>query len=164
MLLFYIVGIIEFLLLFIFVANEKNLHATVSVLGFALLTHFGFHIDLFNYVKENWFNVLLYSVVYVAAGLVWSFPKWFFFLRNMRDKYLELKKQNKSESYILSDLGVIPPLASQHKTKIIGWISYWPISIVWTLLDDFITKIFTEIFNLFSGLYQKMSDSVFKKK
>lgn len=59
-------------------------------------------------------------------------------------------------------LGEIPPLARRHKGEIVSWISYWPISVVWTLLDDFMKKLFNEIYNLFAGVFQRISNSQFK--
>jgi len=62
---------------------------------------------------------------------------------------------------IQNDNPAIPPL-SQNKTKITGWMVYWPISIVLFFFEDFLSKLFDAIYDMFSNVYQRISDSVFK--
>ncbi len=150
-----VLAILEVLFLFIFVATEKGAWATISVLLFVALSHFVAGVDVVGMVTNNWLSIIFYSIAYLVVGSVWSFAKWFFYLRGRRTDFLERKKWDKSAKIDI-------PQASDNKSRIIRWLSYWPVSIVWTLIDDFITKIFTEIYNTFSGYYQKIADSVFK--
>lgn len=55
----------------------------------------------------------------------------------------------------------IPPL-SRNKARITGWMVYWPISFVLFFFEDFLAKIFDAIYDMFSNVYQRISDSVFK--
>jgi len=52
------------------------------------------------------------------------------------------------------------PLASDNKSKIIAWMSFWPCSIIGFILNDPIRKMFKFIFNALRGSYQKISDSI----
>lgn len=53
------------------------------------------------------------------------------------------------------------PVATANKAKITAWMAFWPCSMLSTLLNDPIRRLFKYLFKLFQGLYQKMSDWVF---
>jgi len=55
----------------------------------------------------------------------------------------------------------IKPMASKHKTSITEWIAFWPISFVWTMINDPVRKIVNYIFSRIKNLFQRMSDSMF---
>lgn len=57
---------------------------------------------------------------------------------------------------------VITPQASENKKLITTWISHWPISVFWTLLNDPIKKLINYIFENISHLFQNMSNRIFK--
>jgi hypothetical protein len=42
------------------------------------------------------------------------------------------------------------------KSVIVSWISYWPLSILGTIMNDPFRRLFTWIYNSFSGLYGKI--------
>lgn len=52
------------------------------------------------------------------------------------------------------------PSASRCKSNIIGWICFWPFSLIVTLLTDPVRKIVTFIFNRISKSYQKLADKI----
>jgi hypothetical protein len=43
------------------------------------------------------------------------------------------------------------------------WMSFWPMSLLWTLLNDPIRKLFTEIYTRISGTLQKIADREYEK-
>lgn len=53
------------------------------------------------------------------------------------------------------------PLVSRNKGKIIGWMTYWPWSGLWMLINDPIRRIFRYLYEHISGLLQRMSDRIF---
>lgn len=55
------------------------------------------------------------------------------------------------------------PTASNNKAKIVTWISHWPISLLWTMINDPIKKLLNKIFNLFKGLFQQISNIILKE-
>lgn len=169
-------------------------------------------------------------VCYFFFGTIWAFGKWYFYLCNVRDFYLELKKnyikENKLENdflqdAILSDINercseeeknrvqkqaninyafvkvvmdkmkfyqrpnfsnfgeeyfdsyaasrkvslivmAIKPLASSHKNRIIQWIAFWPVSCIWTLINDPIRKFATYIYNKQKKVFGIIGDNIFK--
>jgi len=62
--------------------------------------------------------------------------------------------------------GVYPvnmaPKASDHRGQIIGWMIYWPWSLVWTLINDPVVRLFKWIYRQIQGLLQKISDHAFR--
>lgn len=57
---------------------------------------------------------------------------------------------------------VLIPQASENKKLITTWISHWPISVFWTMLNDPIKKFINYIFESISHLFQGMSNKIFK--
>src|ERR1035437_5071120 len=56
------------------------------------------------------------------------------------------------------------PRASNNKARIVSWMSLWPCSMIGTLLNDPIRRVFNFLFNQFKNLYQKMSDHVLRNE
>ena len=48
-------------------------------------------VDVFDFVKLHTVASLGYAGLYLVVGIVWSFIKWFSFLHNYRDTFLEAK-------------------------------------------------------------------------
>lgn len=136
-------------------------------------------LKVLTYAYHNPFSIVAGLLIYIVAGVIWSHVKWRLFLHDVKDYYKQILTQvQASKSYkgdevdakfaakrdTVSRFNVedIPPRASRKKLKITGWIMYWPISIIWSIADDFILRLFNRIFELIRGSYQNASDSVFK--
>ncbi len=128
----------------------------------------------------------IYVLVYVAIGVAWSFVKWFSFLIQFRDQFRK-DKEIFLLTHKLDPNGPIPdslldafinrgysfrefkgnslnnkPRASNNKSRIVAWMSLWPCSVVGTVLNDPIRRLFNFLFGQFKALYQKMSDHVLR--
>lgn len=55
------------------------------------------------------------------------------------------------------------PTANKNKARIVTWISHWPISLLWTMINDPIKKLLNKIFNVFKGMFQHISNMIFKE-
>ena len=158
----------EIALLFILVINECETAATASLFIFGLIVHFFTKLNVLQFFRENGTFILELAAIYIGAGLAWSVAKWYFFVRDKRAEYdaivEEFKKGDKKDFkwQVERRVGEIPPRAVRHKREIVSWISYWPISVVWTLLDDFLKKLFHRIYDLFAGVFQRISNAQFK--
>jgi hypothetical protein len=160
----------------------------IATLGVAQLLHMA---DVPAYVRGHAGQILLYALIYVVAGVAWSFAKWFSYLISYRDKFREAKAEF-LKSKNLNPIGQVPdeymsyfrdflrnefswdrpnrglavlvrPQASDNKARIVAWMSLWPLSFIGTVLNDPIRRLFNSLFNRFKALYQKMSDKVFAK-
>ncbi len=138
--------------------------STLTLIGSVIAAHYLHVFELIPYVKTHLLNSIIYTICYIGIGIFWSFPKWFFFLRNERDKTREYLNEQQESSYGWANPPKINiPQASDNKGKIIAWMIYWPFSLVGTLLNDPVRKLFNLIFDQFKNLYQKMADSIFKE-
>jgi hypothetical protein len=52
-------------------------------------------------------------------------------------------------------------MARNFKGKITSWMVYWPWSMIVTLIDDPIRRLFRGIYNAIQGMLQRMSDRAF---
>lgn len=76
-------------------------------------------------------------------------------------KFVENKN---SYSYNGADYKRVPttaPSAFKNKARIIRWMSFWVISALWSLVDDFITGIFRRIYQQIATMLQNMADRQF---
>jgi hypothetical protein len=131
--------------------DEDNYGASIIfVLTMVILYFFGnseFFKNLGLIIIQTPEKFLITIGCYLVIGLLWSIAKWFFFLRKIRDDY--------DPSY--SSFRISNYKASNHKERITHWMMYWPLSAVWTLINDPFKRMFDEIFRKFSSLYDKMS-------
>lgn len=51
--------------------------------------------------------------------------------------------------------------AGDHKHRIMNWMALWPFSMLGSLIDDLLIRLWNRLYNLFIRVYQRMSDSVF---
>lgn len=114
-------------------------------------------IDLFTFVKDHPFLTLGRIGIYIGVGVVWSFFKWYFYLTNVKEKLLYKYNNDLSKVY---DYEI--PVASSNKSRIITWMSYWPFSALWTLINEPFKKTFKFIYSKIEGIFQAMSDRIFK--
>jgi len=56
----------------------------------------------------------------------------------------------------------IKPKIRNSKTSVIMWIGYWPLSLVWFIINDAVREIAETIYNYISGVFQRISDRMFK--
>ena len=73
---------------------------------------------------------------------VYGFKVWGSQVKNMKDIVVQ-----------------IMPNGTDNKASIIAWISYWPLSLTATLLNNPFRKLWLYIYSLCSGLYDKISMS-----
>jgi hypothetical protein len=144
------------------VATEKDIH------GFAI---FGTLIaaglcwkSLVALGSIAWPFLLIGVGVYALAGGAWSVFRWFKYCR----EYIA-KNPYKSDMLDYSSGREVRLTAteyyskklkpSEHKSRLIGWIAYWPWSLVWNIVGDTLTAIYDALANV----YQKTADAVIKK-
>src|SRR5690606_21834409 len=109
------------------------------------------------------------------AGVVWAFLKWYFKCRDKREELLEGKSnwidmhgdasfEGKSnwidmhgDASWAKHVNNSRPKAKDNKSRIMRWIGYWPTSMIWTLLDDFLTRVVRTVYNHISTCFEKIS-------
>jgi hypothetical protein len=132
--------------------EEDGFLANIALIGTCLLLYFFGNSEFFksigNYIIENPNKVFFILLGYLILGTIWSVFKWFFYLRVIRD-------ENKGGKINLSRY-----TASTHKSMIIHWMLYFPLSATWTLINDPVKKLFELILENFGGIYDKMANKI----
>lgn len=89
---------------------------------------------------------------YAVAGVLWSVYRWYRFVQKTAFEFREehgnvLDNEDKeSLKYRLK--------VSNHKSNIIGWIAYWPWSLLWNITGDFFNMLYDAMVNA----YQHIAD------
>lgn len=112
-----------------------------------------------------WPLLLLALVGYAVIGGVWSVYRWFRYCR----QYIFENPFDKENVWDYKDGQKVRLTAtehfkkklrpSEHKSRLIGWIVYWPWLVIWNIVGDVVTGIYEALTNV----YQKTADSVIKK-
>lgn len=108
--------------------------------------------NFFHFMSVNPGIVILSIIGYFLAGICWSIFKWFIYLKEIRSNMRE-----KPDGY--SRIQYSP---HNNKGRIIHWMLYWPLSALWTLIDDPVRKLFSAAFHRFEGIYQGITDQIMK--
>lgn len=143
--------------------------------------------ETLEFVRNYGIWVPAYVAAYVGAGVLWSFVKWWSYLMNFRrafrqarDRFLasrlagapyqadELKAYFRSHlrefgKYGSAIVDFKVPQAQDNKGRIVAWIGFWPLSILGTVLNDPIRRLCALSFNWLRGLYQRLSNRIFRE-
>ena len=138
---------------------DGRIATTFLVIGLGLFFFLG-NVDLFfslmDFIKDEPLKFILYVGSYLIVGAIWSVVKWYYFLLDYKKDYLERKSRS---TYPVSfDI----PTAKNYKGDIIMWMSYWVVSIFWTFVHQWVHKIWNNIFSKLEGVYNKISNHIFK--
>lgn len=185
---FWALVVIEIVLLFLFVEWENGVGATVSLLVFGAALQFFGDTDILGYVMSNPVQLLIIAAAYFAIGAVWSIIKWYIFCKDRLEEYNELKseflrskglpekvsdpipveyrtewkkkledRRNYRSDRLLSEA----PLVRHHKAQVLRWMSFWPISVIWSLINDFVKRVCKSIYLRIAKFLQRVSDNIF---
>lgn len=115
---------------------------------------------------------ILLLLAYFAAGTAWIVGKWFSFVYLTRDKYLEIRKEllgrGETQSYIndfaARKIGVksVPLVVRDYKSQLFLWWAFWPLSLLWTVIDDPLKRLWRLSYKLVATSLQNISDRAFK--
>jgi hypothetical protein len=182
---FWLLLVSETILLFVLVEWDQGALATVTFLVTMLLLQFLGNVNLYGYVIGHPWTVVLGAAGYFAVGTLWAIAKWWFYVREQRAWYDELRAaylrgyRIDAQQAVPEDLQhqwqrcltqakrsrrplEVRPLAARHKAEILHWMSYWPWSFSWTMLKDPIRKAFLTIYHDIAEHLQKISDRAFQ--
>ena len=185
---FWALVVSEIILLFAFVNYDNGFGATISLLVFgACLQWFG-QVDIIHYVSARPWAVGGALLAYFVLGLTWGIIRWYFFCLDRIRKYKELKnkflegkhlplntvmpEELRGEwdkvldtayaegNYLRSRLST-PPKVGDNKNRIISWMTFWIPSMIWFFINDFVKRVFKEIYQYIHGFLQRIADNMF---
>jgi hypothetical protein len=185
-LVFWLLVLIDFIIITALVENESGTWATVV----AVLTVLGFNFvekgQIFKTIHDNPLHTAELIGLYFVLGASWSFFKWWTFLHKEDKKYQEFKAEflEKYKATALTpELSVkledalneknrfadenkrvhdVPPSARKFKAVLVRWATYWPFSMVGFALNDIVRKAWNYIYDLFQTTYQRISNYMFR--
>ena len=140
------------------VALEKESYGWLWGIGIITLLAHEFLSDFspIGYIVANPMTIVYGVIGYLVVGMNWGFVKWWFFTRAAATAYREARDRKypnmpagemltpEQRERLFNDFVIpskyVPILTdrrvSNYKTRIITWVTYWPISMFWTLLND----------------------------
>jgi len=125
-------------------------------------------------IKESPWILYIGIPAYVVIGVGWSIAKWALYVNKEAIRYKEQRQQFlKAEGLSADPDTTVPkalkrrwqvqqpakPSARQCKWKIITWMCYWPLSVMWSILDEPWRYIYEALANVF----QKISDKIYSR-
>lgn len=152
---------------FIIVEKDSFSGGIIELILLFLFLQFMGRMDIWGYVAGNPGWIALLILGYFVTGFAWSFLKWWLYVkekaekvRKERDKFLAENKNNAEGWRIPFDLN--KPIAMEHKGGIAIWVIYWPFSLVWSFINDFIKRVVRQIITCLKGWYQGIAYSAYQ--
>lgn len=170
---FWVLVLAEFCFLTWFVESEWGIASLVSIALFVVGIWWLADIPVWTWMKNNPGQLALYCIYYIVAGLVWSVFKYYFVLKRVQRFIKSCKKEwerNKGEFPVeikdFKDYVASQKCTWNYKTdtdferstkRLVFWSAFWPTSMVWTVLNDPIRRLFKFlIYDVFIGIYRAM--------
>lgn len=160
--------------LFAAVYSDRYFQASVDVLLLLVLLSITGNIhlsDSWQYILHNPIAILGGALAYLGIGVVWSMIKWRLMLRRFKNmlsahRKTETSDPGRSLPYELERKGLrvtadgkVRLEVDNFKTKIIGWMTYWWVSVPVWILGDALHELFETLYLSVRRFYQQMADS-----
>lgn len=226
---FWFILAVEFCVVLWCLEFERFGWATLTLIATVLGLHLLGNANVFSWIWGHPWQFAGLIGCYFVAGTIWGIVKWWFFVRDVRDRYedekkiwcsvkrlkqdveslrsrLEKVKKADADSEYASKLQrevtayeqavksgggltdalkpfwkahvdeytwydhldrrvhLTKPEPSEYKSRILGWMSLWPCSFIWTMLNDPIKRLFKEIYRCVSRLLVAISNSAWRRQ
>lgn len=172
------------------VSEEEGYKAFASVAIFLVLIHLLGDASMLSWIQDNPIVLFKNILLYIGIGVTWSVCKFYFTLCKTKREIKELRKTFGESSDSVDATGddnknnvstrwvfyVRKHYEDQHRfnyskenpldfklqyDRILFWMTYWPLSMFWTILNDPITRFFKWLYHeVLIGLFRKMHDSI----
>jgi hypothetical protein len=182
---FWLLLAVEIILVFVLLEWDQGVIATLTFLATLLLLQFLGDVNLYGYVIQHPLSVAIGAAGYFALGTLWAIAKWWFYVREQRAWYDELRagflrlhgfephgampeelQHSWQHCLTLAEKNGqrldVRPLAAGHKRDIVRWMYCWPWSFSWTMIKDPVRKAFLTIYQNIAEYLQEISDRAFK--
>jgi hypothetical protein len=145
-----------------------------------VVLNYASHVPIIKFVLSDPKRTALLVLAYFAVGAIWGVVKWVFFVHSQLEQYNEAKARFLAENKLTAidtpkaafdfrefisrrfSRVEVNPQVSNHKADVTFWMSYWPFSALWTLINDPVRKFFRMIYTYLQGTMQSISDRMFK--
>jgi len=111
------------------------------------------------YIVYNPGIVVFGVVAYIILGVLWSFCKWYMYLKDYKREFDTYHAKWKTDNPTPESSRINP---KENKSRLISWMAYWPLSACWFIMHKPFTRLYNWIFEKVSKTYQQIADKVFK--
>ncbi len=149
--------------------------------------------NVYSWVWQNPYEVILWAASYIGIGFLWSLTKFYFRVNSeqmqsrMRVEY-DLANGNHADVQIMRNKNrekpvadFVPetlnieawakdsrqnpahPLSGENTRKILGWWSWWPVSVFSTITREFFLKLFENLFNSLKNVYVLIASAAVRR-
>lgn len=144
------------LVLSLFVEDEHKLIWPFLAIYLCLAWHYNVLVldnEFWASLSENWMIYVGYFLTYMFTGFAWSVLKLRMYAKDYIDKtnypnYFSNMKTNQDKALYMLNM---------NKQRILGWILYWPLSLLHFVSYDMFVRIYNMLFN---GLLKRVYMSV----
>ncbi len=162
--------------------SERPTSAFVLLVIYAIVLGITGSFNVVDWVLRNPLELLKYVAGYVAIGVGWAWIRWEFFINVIDRQYNEFRSEylttkgltelvtdaQKKEFLDLADVHgfgstVIPVRVNRNKARLILWMTYWPFSMPWTLIDEPVKRTFEFLYLQLGSALQARSNQKFSK-
>jgi hypothetical protein len=99
------------------------------------------------------------AAVYLPLGVCWSLFRWNWIVGNAITELLKSRKSYGDDKERWAEyVDDYTPKASSNKERICFWIAYWPLSIAWFVVSDFITELVEKIYARIAKWFDAISE------
>ena len=166
---------------------ENGWFPTLVVGGSLLAFHYLLGVPVFSYIWENIGLLALYVLGYGIIGGVYSVFKWYRYSLITKERIKEAEKEFLVSKGVLGDVmsdelklewgeyfksrperlfdhkGIEDaiPQWHTHKALLMQWVTYWPWSLVWTVINDPIRRFVRFIVRQLQQVYQHITDVLY---
>jgi hypothetical protein len=153
-------------------------NATISIAVTIGILQFVFGIPIGQFIWEHPFKTLIFCTGWTGLGICWFIFKWDRFTKRHKKWYkdaLAVFLENKRKDALTEDMKAewweyfrtkryygetieYRPKFRNHKDELVGWLIYWPWSIIETFLFDFFVEFYNWIYEKFQVVLQRIME------
>ena len=145
--------------------SEHSVGATVALALVLVILQLFTDVHPFTYILNDPLRAAVIAAAYVAVGIGYLWYKWSSYTR-MAARYIKAymaehpsAASNEAARYL--GYRSAPLKVNDYRTRIMGWMIYWPLSLAWTLLNDPIRRLYDAIYNCIAKSLQEISNRAF---
>lgn len=154
------------------IASEKRapFWGATGALLLVMILEFTTDIKAFTYAFDHPVNALMIIVAYVIFGNGYAVAKWRSFIRLVNEQIQDAALENNGAVDLARNpvtvaghrINKVPLQVRAYKADFMTWALFWPMSFVWTVINDPIRRLYNAIYNALASRLQRMSDDMFK--
>ena len=149
---FWFWAILTFASVLIIACTENDHYPIPTIVSFILVTIYWKDI-----IAVQWQTIATIIGVFVLGGILWSAFKWFRYVQKSVNHYT--KKYGNSLTPCQMAALELEISLYENKSRITGWMAFWPWSLFWTITGDF----FNMVYDAMVGVYQGIANRSMKK-